>query len=1380
MLQGLTKMEEYNTDMPPSSKDEHSVSSRRFPADQTQANLARVNVAAGWGRSISTAAGFYERIEDGKDFNGQVAEHNNTVIHIPSFPIDHTFRVGFSILNLTGQPVRYLQQWSNGKKTVQYLNDNERGLLNFVAAQTLIRNGTIVEETFDVQQDHASHDSRERNKKKLVGNHVALQVCGYRWLHSVQADELGTRFEDLAPVLGRVNPSLIGDEDIISRLLKLMVEVVPYCGGRMLRLHSVFTVRNNTSHKIHILAKEPEAVDEGSNDYMSANNTNYQHANRNKEIPFELDAGEDLHIPIALLHRSIIASRGASLGSLFVKPTELTPIEEELESRLDLAVGQVDYSPDPINLLQIATTNRLQGIGRNNASDVMQLCCHVNPKHRGNKRARRGPTKNISKDAAALETESNNTPLGNGDSPFGPLSSPSNDFNKLPPFCYNVEIASALKAEFVNRNFFTPNNISPSNPCNFTIVIHPPIQIENLLSCSAVFEIVHAVQKRVLWSACVAPGCVKPIHTVTLEEPLLLLINLRYCRASEGVVIHEPKKNDVHKKGLAKKLQRTLEGFLEENDREEVLCMNLTDTEGQKLRLHVENNEGAGGQKHIVVYCPYWIVNTSQYSYRIREEGEIDLPAGTQTLQKDGTRPIPSSISSFPDESNLVSSRFSTPNVKPTQRNERRGSMGHSLPAMSGNAGSIMKKVDVVFPGCRGPLHHADMRVKNADGVAGIPMTDPLCRLLNELSFEDILCLAYMFNFREDSTILNNGKKVKFQLEDTDWSRSFSLESVGVNQVLQVEDSQKGMLEVGFKISVAPGRLAKYTKIVRLLPRYTIVNALKNDRLVKIIQPDGFVEGKGGGDVIITPNALISYHLPVLFGERKMSLQLEGPWKKTVPFNIDQIGTFTLEVKRHFDLASIPHVNTRGAPEYSVELPANRTIGIFFETDWGEKNIVVKGFQKGGFAEQETDIKVGDVLISVDHEPVDGKKFELAMNILKNRLTRDSCVIKLRTVEEKLRMIRDEAMKNTKGKTRTTRFGTTNLPSPSVALSPKSMSSEGNNQFVDLEAEELTSIAVKVELRPVESSIMVIVNELDKDSNTDYRIENRSGAYRIHFKQKGVNGNSWTTLHPGQTCAFVWEDPFKPHKLQLHVGDNVLCPSDNRNSRYLKEVGDSTDRSAGVAEDKLGMYLSFIGVGGDSATVLNLDEIGSETLLPINRSDSHLLATIKSEGPTKILYILPNLDPKIIAHELQYCSSFAQMKNVEIQKCIQYLQSIQDAMLDAAALRIGNVSETIQLYVHDALEQLRTTQRNELKSLGGFGMAERALDAVSGPAQKLPTDLVTPKYIERLIEAGIDHPHQLLVDILEAKELPALVVGKAEDIYCKLYLKGQERTGFLQ
>lgn len=32
------------------------------------------------------------------------------------------------------------------------------------------------------------------------------------------------------------------------------------------------------------------------------------------------------------------------------------------------------------------------------------------------------------------------------------------------------------------------------------------------------------------------------MHFVHIQEPLLLLINLKYCRSSEGVLIHQPRR----------------------------------------------------------------------------------------------------------------------------------------------------------------------------------------------------------------------------------------------------------------------------------------------------------------------------------------------------------------------------------------------------------------------------------------------------------------------------------------------------------------------------------------------------------------------------------------------------------------------------------------------------------------------------------------------------------------------------------------------------------------------------------------------------------------------------------------------------------------------
>lgn len=44
--------------------------------------------------------------------------------------------------------------------------------------------------------------------------------------------------------------------------------------------------------------------------------------------------------------------------------------------------------------------------------------------------------------------------------------------------------------------------------------------------------------------------------------------------------------------------------------------LTLTDSIGQKLEVLLENTLGEGGQRHVVVYCPVWMVNMSHYRLR--------------------------------------------------------------------------------------------------------------------------------------------------------------------------------------------------------------------------------------------------------------------------------------------------------------------------------------------------------------------------------------------------------------------------------------------------------------------------------------------------------------------------------------------------------------------------------------------------------------------------------------------------------------------------------------------------------------------------------------------------------------------------------------------
>ena len=83
------------------------------------------------------------------------------------------------------------------------------------------------------------------------------------------------------------------------------------------------------------------------------------------------------------------------------------------------------------------------------------------------------------------------------------------------------------------------------------------------------------------------------------------------------------------------------------------------------------------------------------------------------------------------------------------------------------------------------------------------------------------------------------------------------------------------------------------------MPRFTVINKL--DVGVKIMQPTGF-----GGDSItlpLTAKHLSLYHLPDVYADRRVSIQPDGPWSKTVAFNIDEIGGFNELIRIEIDYA---------------------------------------------------------------------------------------------------------------------------------------------------------------------------------------------------------------------------------------------------------------------------------------------------------------------------------------------------------------------------------------------------------------------------------------------------------------------------------------------
>jgi hypothetical protein len=439
-------------------------------------------------------------------------------------------------------------------------------------------------------------------------------------------------------------------------------------------------------------------------------------------------------------------------------------------------------------------------------------------------------------------------------------------------------------------------------------------------------------------------------------------------------------------------------------------------------------------------------------------------------------------------------------------------------------------------------------------------------------------------------------------------------------------------------------------------------------------------------------------------------------------------------------------------------------LGLSFETDWGEENIVVKSVQSGNFAARETDIRVGDVLIEVNGIPVTGKNFEDALSLIKSTLTSEDCAIKLRTVEEKLRLMRDSAFKQIRK---------TEIDRKKVPTSPLS---KGGTSPVDLKPGEVKdTLSIRVELRQVESSVVILASELDRDKMEEYRIENQSVSYKLYFRQKGIPGDRWKCVDPGQTCSYIWEDPFKPHRLAIHVGENILCPSDFRNAMRFQDAGEIG--SKGKGDDSLGVYLSYLsGMKTDTATIVNLDEIGFLEMLPVQKSDNRLIATIRSEGPTKVLVLSPGVTKIELMRELSYSTDFIFEQLNTLREFSSQIDIIQSALdLSGRIAPESNVSAAIGKIYDDYVNQLREIQNILLaKTLNSrtLQLSSRELTPKS--------EIISYSPFTRLFNAGVDHQHQVMIEILEVKELNPFVQGKVEDVYCQIYLRDREKLNLLE
>lgn len=194
----------------------------------------------------------------------------------------------------------------------------------------------------------------------------------------------------------------------------------------------------------------------------------------------------------------------------------------------------------------------------------------------------------------------------------------------------------------------------------------------------------------------------------------------------------------------------------------------LVDGIGQRISLNLENLRGGGGQRRVSLFCPYWIVNTTEHSLLYKQEKTKTFVSGTvHSPDRDGSKPLDGSNFNY-----LEQYKKQAWQQKPQN------------PISVADEGTPTEQESTIFAGTPGAL-------ASVPGRCYLPARTITELIDNNLSLERMSRLAFMFNFNEEGLSLG-GQMLSLQLYDgsdsrnfsSEWSRGFSLESVGVSQIV--------------------------------------------------------------------------------------------------------------------------------------------------------------------------------------------------------------------------------------------------------------------------------------------------------------------------------------------------------------------------------------------------------------------------------------------------------------------------------------------------------------------------------------------------------------------------------------------------------------------
>jgi hypothetical protein len=465
-----------------------------------------------------------------------------SVLHETPKPLKRDDRVAFSLHNMTGQKIRIHQQadasaeiGTNKPTIVTYLNQAESVGLTFAATISIIKNLTIEEVPYPGFQNSQSINQNHGSLHQAID----LQIPGFRWMQGIQVDTFGRNFQPLSPRSEVVLSKMVRDWRLRNAMM-LLTEVGLDNGGRLVTVRSIFEIKNNTNHPIKLVFHpdprfQPLEIARGK---MGLGLRDLVTEIRGSFVKEDILSAEDIQliqpgevkpIPTLLLERSL-QTTGSHLGCLWLCPDtsdkniSYWDFVRKSESSEQAREIHSSFCSKPVQLAKIVHESSLmfnngpgQEIFGEDAKTGVQVSCSTRTSS-GEVRApfcyaievARSPLVSITKDKSTTE---------------------SNDL-----LC----VETGQERHFPNAEKKKKKKYMLHAPVAYTLSIHSPIVVVNLLSEGGRFELMHAVRKTVLWYADLQPGQQVPVHSVGLDAPLLLLVNLGFCRTpvGEGALVH--------------------------------------------------------------------------------------------------------------------------------------------------------------------------------------------------------------------------------------------------------------------------------------------------------------------------------------------------------------------------------------------------------------------------------------------------------------------------------------------------------------------------------------------------------------------------------------------------------------------------------------------------------------------------------------------------------------------------------------------------------------------------------------------------------------------------------------------------------------------------